>query len=123
MTVSGQFSCPPAGSFVAVYGQFLVSAVTWRWATRLRRQLPARANPAAHTRRGDTHPLAKTVDLASKAAKDHWLPFLVDTGDSTSHVEDSWVGRALRVGQATVRVRGVVPRCGVVHLGSSDRSE
>jgi len=27
MTVSGQFSCPPPGSFVAVYGQFLVSAV------------------------------------------------------------------------------------------------
>jgi len=26
MTVSGQFSCPPAGSFVAVSGQFLVSA-------------------------------------------------------------------------------------------------
>jgi hypothetical protein len=62
------------------------------------------------TRGGDTHPLAKTVDLVSKAARDHWLPFLVDTGDSTSHVEDSWVG------QATVRVRGVVPRCGVVNL-------
>ena len=26
MTVSGQFSCPPAGSFVAVSGQFLVTA-------------------------------------------------------------------------------------------------
>ena len=26
MTVSGQFSCPPAGSFVAVSGQFLVAA-------------------------------------------------------------------------------------------------
>ena len=78
------------------------------------------------TRGGDTHPLAKTVDLASKAARDHWLPFLVDTGDSTSHVEDSWVGRELRVGQATVRVRGVVPRCGVVNLdpvtGQNDAS-
>jgi uncharacterized protein len=42
--------------------------------------------------------------------------FLVDTGDSTSHVEDSWVGRELRVGDATVRVRGVVPRCAVVDL-------
>jgi hypothetical protein len=28
MTVSGQFSCPPPGSFVAVSGQFLVSAVS-----------------------------------------------------------------------------------------------
>jgi hypothetical protein len=27
MTASGQFSCPPPGSFVAVSGQFLVSAV------------------------------------------------------------------------------------------------
>jgi uncharacterized protein YcbX len=42
--------------------------------------------------------------------------FLVDTGDSTSHVEDSWIGRELRVGAATVRVRGVVPRCAVVDL-------
>jgi len=30
MTVSGQFSCPPAGSFVAVSGQFLVAADTVR---------------------------------------------------------------------------------------------
>jgi hypothetical protein len=28
MTVSGQFSCPPPGSFVAVSGQFSVAAVT-----------------------------------------------------------------------------------------------
>src|SRR5450759_65265 len=28
MTASGQFSCPPAGSFVAVSGQFLVSVVS-----------------------------------------------------------------------------------------------
>jgi uncharacterized protein len=42
--------------------------------------------------------------------------FLVDTGDCPSHVEDSWVGRELRVGEATVRVRGVVPRCAVVDL-------
>jgi uncharacterized protein YcbX len=42
--------------------------------------------------------------------------FLVDTGDSSEHVEDSWVGRELRVGEATVRVRGVVPRCAVIDL-------
>ena len=42
--------------------------------------------------------------------------FLVDTGESTSHVEDSWVGRELRVGEATVRVADVVPRCAVIDL-------
>jgi len=42
--------------------------------------------------------------------------FLVDTADSAPHVEDSWVGRELRVGEATVKVRGVVPRCAVVDL-------
>jgi len=42
--------------------------------------------------------------------------FLVDTGDSPSHIEDVWVGRELRLGDATVRVRGVVPRCAVVDL-------
>jgi uncharacterized protein len=42
--------------------------------------------------------------------------FLVDAGDSAPHVEDSWVGRQLQVGAATLRVRGVVPRCAVVDL-------
>jgi uncharacterized protein YcbX len=42
--------------------------------------------------------------------------FLVDTGDSPSHVEDSWVGQHLRVGEATVRVRAVVPRCALIDL-------
>ena len=42
--------------------------------------------------------------------------FLVDTAQSTPHVEDSWVGRELRLGEATVQVRGVVPRCAVVDL-------
>jgi uncharacterized protein YcbX len=42
--------------------------------------------------------------------------FLVDTGHATSHSEDLWVGRELRLGEATVRVRGVVPRCAVVDL-------
>lgn len=42
--------------------------------------------------------------------------FLVDTGDSPAHIEDSWVGQELRVGGATVRVRGAVPRCAVVDL-------
>jgi uncharacterized protein YcbX len=42
--------------------------------------------------------------------------FLVDTGDSPSHIEDSWVGQRVRVGEATVRVRGVVPRCALIDL-------
>jgi len=42
--------------------------------------------------------------------------FLIDAGDAPAHVEDSWVGRNLRVGEATVQVRGVVPRCAVVDL-------
>ena len=42
--------------------------------------------------------------------------FLVDTGDAPAHVEDTWVGRELRFGQATVRVRSLVPRCAVVDL-------
>jgi uncharacterized protein len=42
--------------------------------------------------------------------------FLIDTADAPAHVEDSWVGRKLRVGEATVRIRRVVPRCAVVDL-------
>lgn len=33
------------------------------------------------------------------------------------HVEDSWVGRRLRLGGAVVRVTGTVPRCAVVDVG------
>jgi uncharacterized protein YcbX len=42
--------------------------------------------------------------------------FLVDTEGLEPHVEDSWVGSELRVGDARVRVLGVVPRCAVVDL-------
>jgi uncharacterized protein len=45
--------------------------------------------------------------------------FLVDTGDAEPHVEDSWVGRELRLGDATVEVRGRIPRCAVVDLDPS----
>lgn len=40
--------------------------------------------------------------------------FLLDTDEP--HVEDTWVGRRLRLGSAEVTVRGVVPRCAVVDL-------
>jgi uncharacterized protein YcbX len=40
--------------------------------------------------------------------------FLVDTGSSEPHVEDDWLGRRLRLGEAVVEVRTLVPRCAVV---------
>ena len=41
--------------------------------------------------------------------------FLLDTDpDAEPHVEDSWVGRTLHLGEATVQVRATVPRCAVV---------
>jgi uncharacterized protein YcbX len=42
--------------------------------------------------------------------------FTVDTADAPAHVEDSWVGRRLRVGEAVVQVRAAIPRCAVVDL-------
>lgn len=40
--------------------------------------------------------------------------FTVHTEGQPPHVEDSWTGRTLRVGEAEVEVRGAVPRCAVV---------
>jgi uncharacterized protein YcbX len=37
-------------------------------------------------------------------------------GDLPAHAEDGWVGRRLRLGEAQLRVRGVVPRCAVIDL-------
>jgi uncharacterized protein YcbX len=42
--------------------------------------------------------------------------FTVDTTGEPAHVEDHWVGRLLRLGDAEVRVRGGLPRCAVVDL-------
>jgi uncharacterized protein len=42
--------------------------------------------------------------------------FLLDTGEGEPHAEDTWIGRELRLGQASVLVRGLVPRCTVVDL-------
>lgn len=55
--------------------------------------------------------LGREVDSARFRAT-----FLLDNGNDPPHVEDSWVGRELRIGEATVRVQGVVPRCAVVDL-------
>jgi uncharacterized protein len=49
--------------------------------------------------------------------------FLIGTDDSevvVPHVEDSWVGREVRLGAATVLVRGTVPRCAVVDVDPDD---
>jgi uncharacterized protein len=42
--------------------------------------------------------------------------FELDVGDLAPHTEDDWVGRRVRLGDAEVRVRGLVPRCAVVDL-------
>jgi len=42
--------------------------------------------------------------------------FVVDTTGERPHLEDGWVGRAIALGSAVVRVRGVIPRCAVVDL-------
>jgi uncharacterized protein YcbX len=46
--------------------------------------------------------------------------FLLDTGVDEPHVEDSWVGRRVRLGEATVLVRGRVPRCAVIDVDPED---
>jgi len=40
----------------------------------------------------------------------------VDTTGAEPFVEDSWVGRSVQVGEATLRVRSLLPRCAVVDL-------
>jgi uncharacterized protein YcbX len=42
--------------------------------------------------------------------------YLLDVPGLEPHGEDAWVGREVTLGEATVRVRGVVPRCAVVDL-------
>ena len=41
---------------------------------------------------------------------------VVDTGDGDPDVEDTWLGRELRLGEATVTVRAPVTRCAVIDL-------
>lgn len=40
---------------------------------------------------------------------------VIDTGDAPAFVEDEWVGARLRIGAATVRMAGLLPRCAVVN--------
>ncbi|MCD4533503.1 MOSC domain-containing protein [Nocardioides sp. cx-169] len=43
------------------------------------------------------------------------MTMVVDAGDEP-YAEDGWAGRELRVGEAVVRIRGPVGRCGVIDL-------
>lgn len=84
----------------------------------------ARASHPGEVVYGASVTLVTTSSLAELAARtgrevdaaQFRATFTVDTGDAPPHVEDSWAGQRLRVGDAEVEVRGVVPRCAVVDL-------
>lgn len=42
--------------------------------------------------------------------------FTIDTGSADAHVEDSWAGRELELGDARLRVTGGIPRCAVIDI-------
>ena len=44
------------------------------------------------------------------------MTFTVDTAGHPDHVEDTWIGRRVAIGEAEVEVRSAVPRCAVVDL-------
>jgi uncharacterized protein YcbX len=54
------------------------------------------------------------ADLGESAARFR-MTMVVDAGDEP-YAEDGWAGRELRLGDALVRVRGPVGRCGVIDL-------
>jgi uncharacterized protein YcbX len=66
---------------------------------------------------------ASLRDLGDRAGRDDLLEtvsrfrmtMVVDAGE-TAYVEDSWFGRELRLGDAVVRVRTAVGRCGQIDL-------
>ncbi len=40
----------------------------------------------------------------------------IDTGDTSAHIEDAWLGHELEIGAARLRVTGGIPRCAVIDL-------
>jgi uncharacterized protein YcbX len=42
--------------------------------------------------------------------------FVIDSGPELGRGENTWLGRELRIGQASLRVRAPVPRCAVIDL-------
>jgi uncharacterized protein YcbX len=106
-----------------------VEVVDGPWAEAYSRHLGvevllARAAHAGEVVYGGSVTLATTSSMALLAGRvGHPVAserfrstFLVDTSGQPPHVEDTWVGRVLDVGEARIRVRGIVPRCAVVDL-------
>ena len=64
-----------------------------------------------------TSSLAEVARRTGRSAEDGQrfrATFVVDTGAAPPFVEDAWVGRTLRIGSASVVVRGLLPRCALV---------
>ncbi len=59
--------------------------------------------------------LAEETGAAVDAARLR-MTFTVDTAGHPAHVEDSWLGRRVRIGTAEVEVRSAIPRCAVLDL-------
>jgi len=101
--------CRPVTSGEVVYGASVTLLTTTSMGL-----LEARLGRAVESERFRSTFLVDSGDLDVSAAPSH--PNSPSASQSWSNVEDSWVGRELRIGDATVRVRGVVPRCAVVDL-------
>lgn len=106
-----------------------VELVEGPWAPALSRHLGydvrlARVSRPAGVVYGATVSLVTTSSLEELArrvgslveAERFRATLVLDTEGLPPHVEDGWVGRELRVGDAVVRVRKPVPRCAVVDL-------
>jgi uncharacterized protein YcbX len=69
--------------------------------------------PVSLVTTGALRRLGEIVGQAVDAARFR-ATLVVDSGDLPPHVEDSWAGRMLRVGSATLRVLGPIDRCAVI---------
>jgi uncharacterized protein YcbX len=55
--------------------------------------------------------------LGRPAQPERFRPtFVIDSGHGAGRGENAWLGRELRIGQARLRVRAVMPRCAVIDL-------
>ena len=60
--------------------------------------------------------LAAPADGAAVDGARFRATFELEDEDLGPSEEDDWIGRRLRIGDAEVRVRGLVPRCAVIDL-------
>ena len=69
--------------------------------------------------------LARRAGVPSMDDERFRATVVVDTGDARPFVEDSWIGRCLRLGEVEVEVRSPVVRCAVTRLvpGTGDRAD